>query len=162
VAHENSTFGKTSVGGLSSSYPANKKRVSRYALPSAGSIIKLSVYLAPTRTSGRQLLAGVIYGDSGSAPAALFGVTEQLTFTSSSSAGWYDLVLSPALKLSGGNYWIGVIAGARAKVAGFRYDRVGRSSDFNVNPFASGPSNPFGAATRSSYQPSLYATYTPS
>jgi hypothetical protein len=156
------TFGKTSVGASSDVFSADRKRVNRYALPTAGSLTKLSIYLAPGGTSGQQLLKGVVYSDSASAPAALLGTSSSLTFTSTSATGWYDLTFATPLSLAAGNYWIGVITGATAKVAGFRYDSVAGSRDLNSNTYTSGPTNPFGAVTTDAEQMSLYASYTPS
>jgi subtilisin family serine protease len=155
------SFGKTTVGASSDVFSANRKRVNRYALSTTASLTKLSIYLAPTTTSGQQVLKGVVYADSGGAPGALLGTTEQLTFTSAGAAGWYDMSFASALKLTAGNYWIGVIAGTSARVAGFRYDSVSSSRDYNTNSYASGPSNPFGSVTTDSEQMSLYATYAP-
>jgi hypothetical protein len=155
------TFGKTSVGSSSDTFVSDRKRVNRYALSAAGSISKLSVYLAPTGTSGQQVIEGLVYADSSGAPGALLGTSEQLTFKSANYAGWYGLSFSSPLKLAAGNYWIGVITGATSKVAGFRYDSVGSSRDYNTNTYTSGPSNPFGSVTTDSEQASLYATYTP-
>ncbi len=155
------TFGKTTVGGSSDSFLAERKRVNRYALSVAGSLSKLSVYLAPTGTTGQQVLKGVVYGDSAGAPGALLGSTEQLTFKSTNAAGWYDLTFASALKLSAGNYWIGVMTGASASVTGFRYDSVSAARRYNANTYASGPSNPFGSTSTDNEQASLYATYTP-
>ena len=152
-------FGKTTVGASSDSFRVDLKRVNRYALPAAGSITKLSIYLAPSGTSGQQVMKGIIYSDVSGKPEALLGVTEPLTFTSTSSAGWYDLVFSTPLKLSAGNYWIGAITGATSGVAGFRYDSVAGARDYSANTYASGPTNPFGAVTTDSEQFSLYATY---
>jgi subtilisin family serine protease len=154
------TFGKTTVGSSSDSFLADRKRVSRYALPSAGTVSKLSIYLAPTGTSGQQLLEGVIYADAGGAPGALLGTSGPLTFKSTNAAGWYDLVFSAALKLAAGNYWIGAITGASSNVAGFRYTSVSGARDYNANSYTSGPTNPFGAVTTDAEQASLYATYT--
>jgi hypothetical protein len=123
-------------------------------------VSKLSIYLAPAGPSGQQLLKGVIYADASSAPGALLGVSEQLTFKSTNAAGWYDLVFSTPVKLAAGNYWIGVITGATAGVAGFRYTSVAGSRDYNANTYASGPTNPFGTPTIDTEQQSLYATYT--
>jgi hypothetical protein len=160
VQQGSSTFGKTSVGGSSDSYAANRKRVSRYALPTAGSVTKLSIYLAPTGTSGQQVLKGILYADSSGKPGALLGTTEQLTFKSTSAAGWYSLAFSAPPKLAAGNYWIGVITGASGNVAGFRYDNVSGSRDYNANTYTSGPTNPFGSPSTDGEQTSLYATYT--
>ncbi len=156
-----STFGKTSVGGSSDSFLADRKRVNRYALGAAGSLSKLSIYLAPTGTSGQQLLKGVVYADNGGAPGTLLGSTEALTFKSSSAAGWYDLSFSTPLKLAAGNYWIGAMTGASSNVAGFRYDNVTGSRDYNANTYTAGPSSTFGTPSTDGEQTSLYATYTP-
>ena len=69
------TFGKTGVGALSGKYTPNHKSVNSYALATAGAVSKLSIYLAPTTTSGQQLMKGVIYADTGAAPGALLGVS---------------------------------------------------------------------------------------
>jgi subtilisin family serine protease len=153
------TFGKTSFGASSDTYSANRKRVNAYALPTAAAVTKLSVYLTPTSTAGQQVLEGVLYTDKGGAPASLAGVSQQLTFTSTSSAGWYDLVFAQPVKLSAGRYWIGVLTGSTGKVAGFRYDSVAGSRDYDTNTYGSGPSNPFGSVTTDGEQASLYATY---
>jgi hypothetical protein len=154
------TFGKTTVGGYSDSFLSSRKRVNRYALPTSGSATALTVYLAPTSIPGQQVIKGIIYSDAPGKPEALLAVSEELTFTSAMPAGWYDLPFPAAVKLSPGSYWIGVITGASSHVAGFRYDRVSGSRDYNANPYGSGASNPFGALTADSEQMSLYATYT--
>ena len=155
------TFGKTSIGASSDTYAASRKRVNRYALPVAGSVTKLSTYLAPTSTSGQQVLKGVIYADNGGAPGALLGASQQLAFLSTNSAGWYDLVFSSPIALAAGNYWIGIVTGSTAGVAAFRYTSVAGSRDFNTNTYTAGPSNPFGVPSTDGEQASLYATYTP-
>jgi hypothetical protein len=155
------TFGKATVGAASDTFLSGRKRVNRYALPSAGAVSKLSVYLAPTATTGEQALEGVIYADSAGKPQALIAVSQQLTFKSGSAAGWYDLPFAAAVKLPAGNYWIGVITGASSNVAAFRYDTLTAARDYNANTYASGPSNPFGAVSTDNEQASLYATYAP-
>jgi hypothetical protein len=160
VQQSSATFGKISVGAFPGSYPSNRKQVNRYALPTAGSVTKLSIYLAPSSKSGQQILKGLIYADTGSAPGTLLGVSQQLIFTSASSIGWYELVFFSPLKLAAGKYWIGVISGATALVAGFRYDKVAGSRDYDTNTYAAGPSNPFGSVSTDGRQVSLYATYT--
>jgi hypothetical protein len=161
VQQGTATFGKSSIGAATDVFAADRKRANRYALPVAGSITKLTVYLAPTGVAGQQVMKGELYADSGGAPAALLGVTEQFTFKSTNVAGWYDLVFSSPVKLAAGNYWFGVISGAAAKVAGYRYDTVAGARDYNANTYTSGPTNPFGAVTTDAEQTSLYATYSP-
>jgi DNA-binding beta-propeller fold protein YncE len=154
------TFGKTNVGGSVDSFRADRKRVSRYSLPVAGAVGKLSVYLAPTGTAGQQALRGVVYADSGGSPGALLGASGERVYHSTEAAGWYDLTFSTPLNLAAGSYWIGVITGASSGVAGFRWDSVTGSRHYNTNTYTSGPSNPFGPATTDSEQMSIYATYT--
>jgi hypothetical protein len=124
-------------------------------------VSKLSIYLAPTATTGQQLLKGLVYADNAGAPGALLGSTEALTFKSTNAAGWYDMSFSTPLKLAAGNYWIGAITGAGSNVAGFRFDSVSGARDYNANTYTSGATNPFGSASVDSEQTSLYATYTP-
>ncbi|MGO8907033.1 MAG: lactonase family protein, partial [Solirubrobacteraceae bacterium] len=154
------TFGKTTVGASSDEFAANRKRVNRYALPTAGSVTKLSIYLAPTTTSGSQVMEGIVYSDSSGTPSTLLGTTKPLTFTSTSAAGWYELSFATPLNLAVGNYWIGVITGATGDVAGYRYESVSGSRDYNTNTYTSGPTTTFGTVTPDSQQMSLYATYT--
>src|SRR5205807_2575468 len=92
----------------------------------------------------------------------LLGVSAQLTFTSTSAAGWYDLTFITPVALAAGNYWIGVLSGATAKVARFRFARLTGSRDYNSNKYTAGPSNPFGSVTTDAKRLSLYATYTQS
>jgi hypothetical protein len=156
------TFGNTSVGASSDSFLEGRKRVNRYALPTSGAVSRLEIYLAPTSNAGQQVLRGVIYADSSGKPQALLAVSEQLTFNSSSPAGWYALPFAASVALGAGNYWIGVITGASSHVAGFRYAAVSGARLYNANAYGPGPSNPFGSATGDSEQMSLYATYTAS
>jgi hypothetical protein len=160
VQSSTATFGTTTVGGSSDYFIAERKRVNRYALPVSGTVSKLSIYLAPRGTSGKQVLEGVIYADSSGAPGALLAVSEQITFASTNAAGWYEMKLSAPLKLSAGNYWIGVATGATAGITGFRFTSASGSRDYNANSYASGPSNPFGTVTTDAEEMSLYATYT--
>ena len=155
-------FGFTSVGGNSDVMGADRKRVDHFQLSVAGSVSKLTMYLAPTATSGQQLLQGLIYADQAGSPGALLGATSQFTFHSTDAAGWYDLVFSTPVALQAGTYWIGVISGGASNVTGFRYSNVSGARALNSNNYASGPSDPFGIPTIDSEQMSIYATYTPS
>jgi subtilisin family serine protease len=155
------TFGTTTLGGGSDSMLANRKRVNRYQLPTAGSVTKLSIYLQPTPTSGTQVLKGVLYADNAGSPATLLGTTSELAFSSTKTAGWYDLVFPSPVALAAGNYWIGMISGGTSYVAGFRYATVSGSRNYNTSTYTTGPSDPFGTANTDAEQMSEYATYTP-
>ena len=76
------TFGKTTVGASSDSFRRDRKRVNRYLLPVSGAVTKLTVYLAPTRTAGKQVIKGVLYSAAAGKPEALLAVSGQLAFTS--------------------------------------------------------------------------------
>ena len=155
-----SRFGKTTVGASSDRFSADRKRVNRYSLGTAGKVTSLSAYLAPTTIAGQQLLRGVIYADAAGAPGRLLATTGALTFHSTDPAGWYAMPLATGLSLAPGNYWIGVIAGARSNVAGLRSDS-GAFLFSNANSYLAGATDPFGTASVDNQQMSLYATYTP-
>ncbi|MGN6169803.1 MAG: S8 family serine peptidase [Solirubrobacteraceae bacterium] len=158
------TFGTTTVGGSSNPFGVNRKWVNAYSLSVPASVSKLSIYLQnnSTSTSGQQeQVEGVIYADSNGSPGSLLASSTPLTFLSGQSKGWYNLPFSSAVALPAGRYWIGVITGGTGNVARYRYSTVTASRDYNVNSFASGPSNPFGSPSTDSQQMSLYATYTP-
>jgi hypothetical protein len=153
-------FGNTSVGTYKDGFLANLKRVNRYYFAQTGTVTKLSVYLAPTSTKGRQTVEGVVYADSGGTPGALLGRSGALTFSSTNGAGWYSLPLTSAPSLDTGYYWIGVLTGDTSGVAGFRYNSGSGARKLNSNTFTSGPSSQFGSANTDNEQMSVYATYT--
>ncbi len=160
-----STFGKTTVGastdgGIFSGY----KVVHVATMPSAGSVTKLSLYAVPGINSpSPQALRAVIYADSGGSPGALLATGPEVTYQGSvNGSGWFELPLATPLALSPGTYWLGFITGTTTEGLGYRYDTVANSRAYNTNPFANGPTNPFGTATKDSEQASIYATYTTS
>lgn len=154
------TFGFASVGPSSDSMSADRKRANRYALDVPATVTSLSMYLAPTGTVGSQAVQGLIYADAGGVPGHLVASTASISFASSQVAGWYHLDFPGAVSLPAGTYWIGVISGGSANVAGFRWTSVAASRAANGNSFAAGPSDPFGVAASDAEQMSLYASYT--
>lgn len=155
-----STFGKTNIGATcQDSFAANRKRGVKYNLSSRGTVSSVTIYLKPSAAAGSQLLQGIVYADSNGSPGALLARTNQMTFSHTSSAGWYTMIFAAPPTLSAGSYWLGVATGATANVAGFCYDTVNGSRAYNSNTFTSGPSNPFGQVSRDSEQMSEYATY---
>src|SRR5207245_1316548 len=110
-----------------------------------------------------QALEAVIYADEGGAPGALVARGSEVTYRGDvNGSGWFDLPFPSPVALQPGTYWIGLIAGATSEGMGYAYDKVAASRAYNANPYASGPSNPFGAATSDDEQASMYATYVPS
>jgi subtilisin family serine protease len=153
------TFGYTSVGLSSDEFAANRKRVNAYSISTSASVSSLSIYLAPTGSSGSSDLEGVIYSDSGGSPSALLGTTAQLVYAGTETAGWYTLKFASPVLLSAGRYWIGVITGGTSDAAGYRYESVSGARDYNTDTYSSGPSNPFGSVISDNEQMSLYASY---
>lgn len=153
-----STFGVTTVGPNGDTMLADRKRVDAVSLPAAGSVTSLSMYLAPTATSGSQSLTGVLYADASGAPGALLGTTQAMTYTSQSAAGWYVMTFPSAVPLTVGRYWIGVLSSGTSGVTGFRWTSSPSARAYNADTAADGPSNPFGAAGFDSEQMSVYAT----
>jgi hypothetical protein len=154
-----SWLGNPQIGGSLAGLASDVKAVNRYTLPTAASGLGMQVYLAPHGVPGDQRVRGVVYADAGGVPGALLGVTGELDFTSSSTAGWYDLPFASSLALDSGDYWLGLISGPQPGVAAFAYDPVPGSRASNTNPYAAGPSDPFGPIVTDNAQMSLYLVY---
>jgi hypothetical protein len=157
------TFGKTTVGALSDNGMfANYKIVHSAKLSVEGSVSSLSVYAIPGSNSPiSQALKAVIYSDSGGSPSTLLATGKEVTYNGGTNgSGWFELPLKALVTLAPGTYWIGFITGATTEGMGYRYESVAGSRAYNIDSFTSGPSNPFGAATKDSEQASIYATYT--
>ena len=159
------TFGKTTVGASrDGGLFANYKIVHSAALSVAGSVTKLTVYAVPGVHSPKaETLKAVIYADSTGAPGALVATGSEVVYQGSvNGSGWLDLPFSSPVALQPGTYWIGFITGGETEGMGYVYDKVANNRSYSANAFASGPSNPFGTATKDSEQASIYATYFPS
>jgi hypothetical protein len=152
-------LGKAQIGGSLAGLPSDLKAVNRYSLPTAAAGAGLQLYLAPNGVPGDQRLRGVVYADAAGEPGALVGVTEELDFPSSASAGWYDLPFASPLDLASGDYWLGLISGPQPSVAAFAYDPVTGSRASNASPYAAGPTDPFGPIVTDDAQMSLYLVY---
>src|SRR5207245_2037228 len=112
LAHgEPSTVGKTSVGKSKEVLAADRKRANRYALPTAGAVSRLSVYLEAGSVTGEQTIEGVLYGDSNGAPGALLGVTSPVTYKTSQPGGWYPLPFPTAVAPLAAHSCLGVLRG---------------------------------------------------
>jgi hypothetical protein len=142
--------------------------VNRYSLPTPAHGLDIRIFLRPTSITGQQSLTGVIYADAAGAPSALLGATSELTYRSNQGSGWYYLYFprhptqtdpSGLLQLSPGNYWIGVIAGDEAGVAGVTFDPAPGVDNHDTNPYAEGPTDPFGPITTGNERLSLYLDY---
>jgi hypothetical protein len=158
------TFGKTTVGGSTDNGMfANYKIVHKAALSVPGSVTKLSVYAVPGINSpAAQSLKAVIYSDSEGSPSKLLATGTEVKYKGDvNGSGWLELPLASSIELNPGTYWIGFITGSETEGMGYKYDEVASSRAYNANTYSSGPTNPFGAATKDAEQASIYATYTP-
>ena len=153
------TFGNASVSPAVSSFQSDLERVNPYALGRPGILRSLSIYLQPTATLGTQDVQLLLYADSRGTAGALIAATRPFAFRSSDPAGWYTFRVHRR-HLVAGHYWIGVITGGMARVAGWRYVNVG-VRETRYTPFAGGPTNPFGATDHDRSVMSLYATLDP-
>jgi len=154
------TFGKTAIGSTCDTFTNDWKRVNKYSVGATVAVSKLSIYLKPGTVSGAQPIKGILYADNNGAPGSLIAATNQLLFHNTDSAGWYSLPFANPQTLNSGNYWIGVMTGSPARVAGYCYDIAAANvRDYNTNTFTSGPSNPFGSNSQDNRAMSLYASY---
>jgi hypothetical protein len=81
-----------------------------------------------------------------------------VTIAAGRSPGWVDLYLPFPPRLERGVYWLGIHSGDSHGVARFAWDPVANSRRFNVDNYANGPANPFGAAAVDEKQISIYAS----
>ena len=94
---------------------------------------------------------------------ALVATGNEVTYAGNvNGSGWFPLPFASPVSLTAGTYWLGFITGNTTEGIGYAYDSVAGSRAYNVNSYASGPTNPFGSSTLDSEDASIYATYTPS
>jgi hypothetical protein len=151
------TFGNASIGDSAGSFPANLETANEYNLYAPGVVRSLSVYLQPTSTWGAQSVALTLYGDWHGTPGRLLAITRGFVFRSVDHAGWYTLPVRDPIRLPKGQYWLGVMTGNGANVAGFRYDDTGTRELRIDHPFSTGPTDPFLPEQEDSAVMSLYA-----
>jgi hypothetical protein len=157
-------FGKTSVGAsYDNGMFANYKIVHKATLSAPGAVTKLTLYAIPgVNSPSAQALKAVIYSDSEGSPGELLATGSEVKYQGNvNGSGWFELPFGSPVKLTTGTYWIGFIDGSETEGMGYRYDEVSNSRAYNANSFGSGPTNPFGSATKDSEQASIYATYNP-
>jgi RHS repeat-associated protein len=158
------TFGKTTLGAHEDNGMfANYKIVHKTTLSVPGSVSKLSLYAIPgVKSPSAQALKAVIYADSEGSPGKLLATGTEVKYKGDvNGSGWFELPLASSVELNPGTYWIGFITGSETEGMGYKYDEVANSRAYNTNTYSSGPSDPFGTATKDSEQASIYATYTP-
>jgi endonuclease/exonuclease/phosphatase family metal-dependent hydrolase len=153
------TFGKTGIGTTFNNFPAgDNKSASMFTLPENGLVSKITVYFKGTHLNHEGGPArAVIYRLDGSvATASRVGTTNEVVVPDNQD-GWLDFTFSSPVSLQAGSYYLGIIAAN--KLIGAM--DTGGTNHYNANAYGLGPSNPFGAASSSTWQKSIYATYQP-
>ncbi|MGZ6687753.1 MAG: PIG-L family deacetylase [Solirubrobacteraceae bacterium] len=153
------TFGVTSVGTLTDAGGGGFLDLSGpFVVGQAVSVSKLTAYLGGGSSASK--LRGVIYADSGGAPGALVGTSNELSIAAGAAAGWVDLTLPSSLSLPAGSYWLGYWY-ADGNGRHYYVDAAGAE---RYAPAAYSSTNPapasFGAASTSTSNYSIYASYT--
>jgi hypothetical protein len=123
---------------------ANVKLVNDYSLLSPAIAQWLGLALTPTGAPGSEQVRGIVYADQNGAPGPLVAATKPVTIHSTSASTLYPLSFIQPLHLSPGTYWLGLMTGGDSGVAGVLAFPTRHSAPANTNPFAAGPSNPFG------------------
>lgn len=156
------TFGKTDPGtAAANNASANYERLTRYALPQAGSVQSISIYLDGASGVGTtQPLKAVLYTDAAGTPGALKATSNEVIITAGAPAGWVEFALPAPVALAAGNYWLGVFSGA-GDVARYYRDGSGGASNFVARTYTSGPIDPYAGGTAATWAIAIYASYTP-
>ena len=152
----------TTPGTKTDTATADHKEVTKYVAPRVGNVTKVTGYISGLGSaSGSQPVRAVIYADSGGTPGARLGVSNPVTINAGRAWGWVDFTFPAAVSVSAGTIWMGYIASTKTDLIQMRFEQVAGIMRFNTNTggYAAGPTNPFGSATTSNKQYSLYATY---
>lgn len=125
----------------------NTKVAARFTARVTGLFGKLAVYVDGLGGgNGTALLRGIVYAADGS----LLGVSDEAQVRSGAPAGWVDLRFSTpggCLLPATGDYDLGVLVGGTTNVARVFTKPWQAGGRRNANPYAAGPSDPFGAPT---------------
>jgi hypothetical protein len=155
------TFGRTDIAaGQSGGMTADQKRGSKFTLPDKATLLSLSAYLDGLGgVTGSQSMRMALYKDSGGVPAGRWAQSSTVTIAAGTTGRWVNFTV-PATALDPGDYWIILHTGATQGVARYYADAIAANRYGNLDAFADGSSNPFGAGTSGNLTLSLKATYT--
>ena len=160
VACAGRTAGPTSIGPTWGLFPADRQYLNRVSLAEGAVVERLSLYATVAGGSGSQAIRGVVYGlGPDQEPAGLLAASEELSFTDALPPGWVDFVLSPPVVVGPGTYGIGIHAGGPDMVFSDAYLVESATMRVLPDPFADGPSDPFGAAEAADATMSLHLVY---
>jgi hypothetical protein len=163
VTSNSAAFGKTAVGANWDTIGSGYKDGVKATLNSPGIVTDIKAYQrgmgGSTWTS--TLTASIYKADGANGgPGTLITTSKPVTVTATDGPSWRDYVLSNAVSLPAGTYWLILLAGG-SSVAQTAADRSTGIEAYNANAYASGPSNPFGTASLANSDYSIYAVYSP-
>ena len=102
------------------------------------------------QSAGSQAVKAVVYADANGQPGGLLGVSNPATITAGQTFAWVPFTFSTAPPLAVGPVWIGFIGGGPTSgLIRLRVDSASGTIRSNADPYATGPSNPFGTSTTS-------------
>lgn len=152
------TFGKTTIGTTANvAWPGSSSSISLCQFNLAdnnASISKLTSYSSTLSAATEMKL--LIYDDVGNKPNSVIAVTLPASILANQ---FIDSAFQSPFTLNSGNYWLGIIANEQgfgvASAAGTNYVAGGNAYPTITSPFPGGASS-----ITSSFQKSIYATYT--
>lgn len=152
------TIGGTDLGIYPNGAVTGAKSGSKFTLSVSGNTSKLTAYVKYIGSS--RLAKGVIYNVSSGEPNNLQLTTSEVTINFTIYA-WTDF--TGAVLLNASDYYLALHANSpnSTNYLGIAGDSLG-TNRFNDDLYSDGATDPFGSASSSSYQKSIYATYTPS
>ena len=153
------TFGKLTNGANQTQNTNDRATVSKFTLSEAGSVTKLTIRCW-VGTNARNA-KGVIYADSGGAPGALQGETNQVSVSNTSEQA-NDFTFATPVAVTALDWWLGIIWDADAAPDDFYVSHdatVNERQRVNIT-YPTAP-DPFGAPTATQGPLDVYATYTP-
>jgi len=142
------SFGKTTIGGLTTQINNPHTIVCKFTAPEAGNITSITIWL-----DGGSLPSGprvVLYSDSAGSPSSLL---RNATFTP--AGGWNTVPITAYSMTAGEVLWLGTTASGDSTI--YAWD-TGTTNQFAQREAYL--SDPFGTATFSAKDMSVYANYT--
>jgi peptidoglycan/xylan/chitin deacetylase (PgdA/CDA1 family) len=147
-----STFGTTSVGGLSTTLYTVVPRATQYTPASSGTVTDIMLYLTVTGSGGRAQVA--IYSDNAGTPGTLLAKSSSDTITTN---GWHDFSGFNVAVTAGTPYWLASETDSGNLLwyynnGGPNYTQ-GSSGSYGTFP------SPYIRGNTGNYQTSIYAIY---
>lgn len=138
---------QNSLGTAQTAPGANTMYLRKITIPTGGGGTLNSITIVPQPTSAGANNKGLLYADSAGLPGALLSGGNQVTGTTTNTPVTLPLT-TPQAVVAGTSYWIGYMTDT--SVALFQSDTLSLSWE-KTNTYASGPPNPAGTATSTTF-----------